>query len=113
MFKRKKTSYGLKVLQQSARRRIILIRIIVAPQDTLKQSIEKTMLIFRSDSPLNIQSTEIWSSQNIFEKLIWRFYPGVHSCRQESVWSSGGYIYFCFGAIFKSCLNLAKYHGSP
>ena len=68
------------------------------------------MLLFRSDSPLNIQSTEIWSSQNIFEKLIWRFYPGVHSCGQESVWSSGRYI---FGAIFKTCLNQAKYHGSP
>ena len=39
MFERKKTSYGLKMLQQYARRRIILIRIIVAPQDTLKQSI--------------------------------------------------------------------------
>ena len=38
MFERKKTSYGLKVLQQFARR-IILIHITVAPQDTLKQSI--------------------------------------------------------------------------
>ena len=71
------------------------------------------MLLFRSDSPLNIQSTEIWSSQNIFKletDLV--FYPGAHSCRQESVWSSGRYI-FLFRAIFKTYLNQAKYHGSP
>ena len=52
----------------------------------LTQGIEKTMFVFRSDAPLNIQSTERWSSRNIFKKLIWRFYPGVHSCRQESIW---------------------------
>ena len=38
-------------------------------------------------------SQTIWSSWNIFKKLIWRFYAGVHSCRQESIWSSGRYIF--------------------
>ena len=64
------------------------------------------MLVFRSDSPLNIQSAENGQVGNIFKKLIWRFYPGVHSCRQEFVWSSDRYIFlFC-----KTCLNQAKYH---
>ena len=62
----------------------------------LIQGIEKIMFVFRSDSPLNIQSTEIWSSRNIFKKLISRFYLGVHNCcRQESTWSSGS-TYFHF-----------------
>ena len=52
----------------------------------LTQVIVKTMFVYlRSDSPLNIQSMEIWSSWNIFKKLIWRFYAGVHSYRQESI----------------------------
>ena len=57
------------------------------------QGIEKTMFVLRSDSPLNIQSIEIWSSWNIFKKLIWRFYVGVRSCRQESIGSSGKYTF--------------------
>ena len=57
------------------------------------QGIEKTMFVSRSDSPLNIQSIEIWSSWNIFKKLIWRFNAGVHSCREESIWSNGRYIF--------------------
>ena len=55
----------------------------------LTQGIEKTMFVSRSDSPLNIQSIEIWSSWNIFKKLIWPFHAGVHSCRQEPISSSG------------------------
>ena len=37
------------------------------------------MFVFRSDSPGNLQSAE----KNIVKKLIWRFYPGAHSCRRE------------------------------
>ena len=59
----------------------------------LSQSIEKTMFVLRSVSPLNTQSMEIWSSWNMFKKLIWRFYAGVHSYGQEVIWSSGGYIF--------------------
>ena len=70
----------------------------------LTQGIEKTMFVLRSDSPLNIQSIEIWSSWNIFKKLIWRFYAGVHSCRQESIWSSGKYIF----PFLSSFLKLVK-----
>ena len=78
----------------------------------MNESIEKTMLVFRSDSPLNIQSTEIWSSQNIFKlETDLAFYPGVHSTLKTRVCMVG--IYFYFGAIFKTCLNQAKYQGSP
>ena len=52
----------------------------------LTQGIDKTMfVVLRSDSPLNIQSIEIWSSWNTFKKLICRFYAGVYNCRQESI----------------------------
>ena len=96
----------------------ILVHTLVTPKDTLNQNmstqrekrevslpsrqlkgsdvtqgIEKTMFELRSDWPLNIQSMEVWSSWNIFKKLIWRFYAGVHSYRQESIWSSGKYIF--------------------
>ena len=132
--KKKKTSYGLEVPQQYARRRIIYwFHIIVTPKDTLNQSIwvlkadngkkensvfplvnskaltqgiEKTIFVVRSDSPLNIQSIEIWSSWNIFKKLIWRFYAGVHSCRQESIWSSGRYIFPFLSNFFMEVSNL-------
>ena len=70
----------------------------------LTQGIEKTMFVLTSDSPLNIQSIKIWSSWNIFKKLIWRFYAGVHSCRQESIWSSGKYIF----PLLSNFLKLVK-----
>ena len=70
----------------------------------LTQGIEKTMFVLRSDSPLNIQSMEIWSSWNIFKKLIWRFYAGVHSHRQESIWSSGR----CIFPFLSNFLKLVK-----
>ena len=72
------------------------------------------MLVYRSDSPLNIQSTEIWSSQNIFKlETDLAFYPGVHSLVDKSPYGQVVGICFYFGAIFKTCLNQAKYHGSP
>ena len=40
------------------------------------------------------------------------FYAGVHSCRQESIWSSGRYIFPFLSNFLKNLLNQAKYHKS-
>ena len=35
------------------------------------------------------------------QETVWRFYAGVHICRQESIWSSGKYVFLFLSNFLK------------